>query len=113
MTLRIRNTRLSGLGDNCGDNPCGFFDMFPFPGIFTSAECNAYISCEGATSVGIVPGGGATGTGSNTQASCTITGGTWDPTSSTCTPPGYTQYLPWIFGGIAVIFLGGMILGKK
>lgn len=119
-----------GMGDvaSCGQNPCGFWDAFPFPGMFTSAECSAYLACiasGGSVTPTPAQAGGSpfsSGTASaadvqTLQAQCAAAGNTWDPLSSTCKPPGadYAQYIPWVVGGIALLVLAPLLmnLGRR
>jgi hypothetical protein len=119
--MRVNLKGLGGLGQDCGTNPCGFFDLFPFPGIFTSAACNAYMICEGTggsvtptpQQVGgslLSPGGATGSTGSSgsvqdAQAACAAQSGySWNALTSSCTP-NWTTYLPWIVAGGVALFV--------
>lgn len=140
MRVAAAQIGVRGLGASCGPNPCGFWDFFPIPNLFTSKECEAYMVCaataghitptpDQAGQPGLItlpppvvsaapPDGSAPGGDFNSipaqQARCAALGKEWDPLNGYChDAKTWMDYLPWIAGGVAALVLLPILVPRR
>jgi hypothetical protein len=60
--------------------------------------------------------GAAAATIQNAAAACASQGGSWDPSTNTCTPSPlgqFSAYLPWIFAGLGLVIVLPLVMGRR